>query len=154
MCSSDLAGHDVASFDPWFQRELGEIDAFRDFLSSIATNLTPEILLQAKVMGFSDKDIAKATGCDEQAVRAKRCELGIHPTFGEVDTCAGEFEAKTPYYYSYYGWGTTGKTSARSTRLAGQKRKIMVLGGGAPAGRRTGFVESCFEHAEEIFEWE
>ena len=64
------------------------------------------LLRQAKVFGFSDKEIAAAIGSDEITVRTKRLELGIHPTFGEVDTCAGEFEAKTPYYYSYYGFST------------------------------------------------
>ena len=151
-----LAGHDVASFDPWFKRELDEIDAFRAYLSSNAAGrkssscrpstvecqlpIDASLLHHAKVFGFSDKEIAQAIGSDEITVRTKRLELGIHPTFGEVDTCAGEFEAKTPYYYSYYGF-STGLT--RFTRLPHPtnssnlvnpvnpvKKKIMVLGGG------------------------
>ena len=135
-----LAGHDVASFDPWFKRELDEIEAFRSYLASIASSLTPDVLRQAKVFGFSDKEIAAAIGSDEITVRNNRLALGIRPEFGEVDTCAGEFEAKTPYYYSYYGF-STGLT--RFTRLPHPtnssnlvnpvnpvKKKIMVLGGG------------------------
>ena len=62
------------------------------------------LLLQAKVFGFSDKEIAAAIGSDEITVRNSRLALGIRPEFGEVDTCAGEFEAVTPYYYSYYSF--------------------------------------------------
>lgn len=140
-----LAGHDVASFDPWFKRELDEIEAFRKWLGQFRlaaknienaknTNmLRPEVLRQAKVFGFSDKEIATAIGSDEITVRTKRLELGIHPEFGEVDTCAGEFEAKTPYYYSYYSLAAeNAKTECPllSLRTLRQKHKIMILGGG------------------------
>ena len=111
-----LAGHDAAGFDPWFKRELDEIEAFRKFLAAkfSATKNTKEnqenlcdlcdlcgketnsLLRQAKVFGFSDKEIAAAIGTDEITVRKNRLALGIRPEFGEVDTCAGEFEAKTP----------------------------------------------------------
>ena len=137
-----LAGHDATAFDPWFRAQLDEIEEFRSYLASIASCLTPDILRQAKVFGFSDKEIALAIGCDEVAVREKRHALGIRPEFGEVDTCAGEFEAATPYYYSYYGWrtnGTSGTTETAKTCQLSQRsqlsqpyprRKIMVLGGG------------------------
>ena len=142
-----LAGHDVASFDPWFKRELEEIEAFRAYLSSNAAGrkssgcrpstvecqlpIDALLLRQAKAFGFSDKEIAAAIGSDEITVRNNRLALGIRPTFGEVDTCAGEFEAKTPYYYSYYGWETsgTGACPAGHASPAGP-RKVMILGGG------------------------
>ena len=103
------------------------------------------MFLQAKVFGFSDKEIAAAIGSDEIAVRNSRLALGIRPEFGEVDTCAGEFEAVTPYYYSYYGYGTAGTTETTGTAVYGDssrtsqmsrssqspsRPKIMVLGGG------------------------
>jgi carbamoyl-phosphate synthase large subunit len=154
-----LAGHDANAFDPWFKRELEEIEEFRKFLGfhkdlftgPRTTNREPPttnrevsaLLRQAKAMGFSDKEIAKAVGADEITVRTKRLELGIRPEFGEVDTCAGEFEAKTPYYYSYYGHGTTGTAVPRGSWLVARgngdetpttnhqpRKKIMVLGGG------------------------
>ncbi len=164
-----LAGHDVESFDPWFKAQLDEIEAFRKFLESqkdvltgfsrstgsgLEENANPAnpvnpvlkngqahlLLRQAKAFGFSDKEIAAAIGCDEIAVRAKRIALGIRPEYGAVDTCAGEFEAKTPYYYSYYGFsaGLTGfarlPLPANSSDLVNPvnpaKKKIMVLGGG------------------------
>ena len=143
-----LAGHDAESFDPWFKAQLGEIEAFRAFLGRAAAAsaaLPPEILQQAKVFGFSDKEIAEAIGEDENTVRTKRLNLGIRPAFGEVDTCAGEFEAKTPYYYSYYDYADVTSTSlpepqtdVTSTSLPVPQKggsrlsrpKIMVLGGG------------------------
>ena len=136
-----LAGHDASTFDPWFRAQLDEIEAFRHFLGTASriSCLSPEILRQAKAFGFSDREIAEAIGCDEISVRENRIANGIRPDFGEVDTCAGEFEAKTPYYYSYYGWGMTGETSgagatgaclASRACPASQKPKIMILGGG------------------------
>ena len=163
-----LAGHDVAGFDPWFKAQLNEIEAFKEFLGSqknILTGFTrltglngkenpvnpvnsvennnkiAAILRQAKAFGFSDREIAEAIGENEITVRTKRLELGIHPEFGEVDTCAGEFEAKTPYYYSYYGWGTKGTLGTMGTCSLSQlspksqlsqphRPKIMILGGG------------------------
>ena len=145
-----LAGHDASAYDPWFKAQLDEIEAFRAYLTSNASCLTPSLLRQAKAFGFSDKEIAEAIGTDEITVRTKRLELGIRPEFGEVDTCAGEFEARTPYYYSYYGMnianvemlpitrtnaqlgigntdtGNIGKTGNNQLSL----KKVMILGGG------------------------
>ena len=119
-----LAGHDAATFDPWFKAQLDEIEAFRAYLKTAM--LDEALLRQAKVFGFSDKEVAAAVKCDEASIRARRLALGIRPAFGEVDTCAGEFEAKTPYYYSYYSCDNhqTIKPSNHQTK------KIMILGGG------------------------
>ena len=124
-----LAGHDVMSFDPWFRTQLEEIEAFKGFLTAKGEKaLEGDALRQAKALGFSDREIAKAVGTDENSVRNSRLALGIHPEFGEVDTCAGEFEAKTPYYYSYYSMAAKGELEQQ--KAAGQKKKIMILGGG------------------------
>ena len=138
-----LAGHDASAFDPWFKAQLDEIAAFREYLGVKNSELrvkgselnVAKLLRQAKAFGFSDREIAEAIGSDEATVRAKRIELGIHPEFGEVDTCAGEFEAKTPYYYSYYSNVANVKmlpiANANSQLAAGNTtKKIMVLGGG------------------------
>ena len=158
-----LKYHHAETYDPWFKRELDEIEAFREFLESQKNLLTgftgltglkskdnhvnlvdpvekdheaSLLLRQAKVFGFSDKEIAEAIGSDEITVRTKRLELGIRPEFGEVDTCAGEFEAVTPYYYSYYSLAAENAENAktecplRSLRTLRQKHKIMILGGG------------------------
>ena len=122
-----LKYHDDSGYDPWFKRELEEIEKFLELLSSLETpDELVELLPQAKVFGFSDRQIAEATGLTEDEIRLQRLALGIRPEFGEVDTCAGEFEAVTPYYYSYYGWGSD--LAAKNAK--GDKKKIMVLGGG------------------------
>ena len=125
-----LKYHDETAYDPWFKRELAEIEAYRNGLKGLG-GLEDEILRQAKVFGFSDKEIAAAVGCNEDEIRAMRLRLGIRPEFGEVDTCAGEFKARTPYYYSYYKYGsTTTRHSSLVTHRSPQKQRIMVLGGG------------------------
>ncbi len=79
-------------------------------------------LRRAKKLGFSDRQIAFARGVTEAEVRAARIEAGIIPTYRLVDTCAAEFEAYTPYYYSTYG--------SENEMRRSDRRKIMILGGG------------------------
>jgi carbamoyl-phosphate synthase large subunit len=85
--------------------------------------LNPETLAKAKSLGFSDRQIAHLTGQTEDAVRAERKRSGIVPSYRLVDTCAAEFEAYTPYYYSTYD---RGDDEVRPS----DKRKVMILGGG------------------------
>ena len=128
-----LKFHDETSYDPWFKRELAELKAYKEFLATFAAKTLPtDVLRQAKIMGFSDKDIAASLGTTEEHIRAQRLNENIHPTYGAVDTCAGEFEAKTPYYYSTYRWNEQGQSAAQATTksAAPQKPRIMVLGGG------------------------
>ncbi len=80
------------------------------------------LLRRAKKLGFSDRQIAHLSGKQESEVREQRKSAGIIPTYRLVDTCAAEFEAYTPYYYSTYG--------TENEIRAGTKRKIMILGGG------------------------
>src|SRR5678816_3293495 len=85
--------------------------------------MNAEQLAKAKSLGFSDRQIANLTGRTEDAVRAERKELGLVPSYRLVDTCAAEFEAYTPYYYSTYD---RGDDEVRPS----DKRKVMILGGG------------------------
>src|SRR5215211_3570132 len=82
-----------------------------------------ELLAKAKSYGFSDRQIAHLTGQTEDAVRADRKRIGIVPSYRLVDTCAAEFEAYTPYYYSTYDCGDD---EVKQT----DRRKVMILGGG------------------------
>ena len=79
-------------------------------------------LLRAKKLGFSDQQLAVANCATENGIRARRQSSGVLPTYRLVDTCAAEFEAYTPYYYSTYG--------DENERRESGKRKIMILGGG------------------------
>ncbi|MEJ5237794.1 MAG: carbamoyl-phosphate synthase large subunit [Limisphaera sp.] len=85
--------------------------------------MNAELLAQAKALGFSDRQIAHLTGRTEDEVRALRKELGLLPSYRLVDTCAAEFEAYTPYYYSTYD---RGDDEVRPS----DRRKVMILGGG------------------------
>jgi carbamoyl-phosphate synthase large subunit len=118
--------HSLTYIDPWFLKHIAEIleveRAIRE--SGIQQKLldNPEQLRAAKSWGFSDQRIAQLTGTDEETVRQKRFSFGISPVYKLVDTCAAEFEAYTPYYYSTYET----ENEARPT----QKPKVMILGGG------------------------
>jgi carbamoyl-phosphate synthase large subunit len=107
--------HKATRIDPWFLRNMKEI---ADFEPTICEQNMPE----AKRLGFSDQQIATRLGKDEQAVRALRVARGVTPAYKLVDTCAAEFEAYTPYYYSTYDAEDEARPSTR--------RKIMILGGG------------------------
>ena len=85
--------------------------------------MTAEQLAKAKALGFSDRQIAHLTGRSEDDVRAERKRLGLVPSYRLVDTCAAEFEAYTPYYYSTYDCGDDEVKPS-------DRRKVMILGGG------------------------
>lgn len=112
--------------------------------------MNAEILAKAKALGFSDRQIAHLTGRTEDAVRAERKRLGLVPSFRLVDTCAAEFEAYTPYYYSTYD---RGDDESRPS----DKRKVVILGGGPNRiGQGIEFdyccVHAAFALKEEGFE--
>ncbi|MEE3061747.1 MAG: carbamoyl-phosphate synthase large subunit, partial [Verrucomicrobiota bacterium] len=93
-----------SGIDLWFTTQLGQIHRIRQEIG--ATTLTEcdeESFREAKEAGFSDRQLADAWGCEPSEVRERRESLGIRTTFRLVDTCAAEFEAFTPYYYSSYG---------------------------------------------------
>ncbi|MDB4389833.1 carbamoyl-phosphate synthase large subunit [Akkermansiaceae bacterium] len=106
---------DATQIDPWFLENMRIIVEEGKDLSNLD-------LRTAKKLGFSDVQIAHARGISQDEVRAARKEKGIIPTYRLVDTCAAEFEAATPYYYSTYG----DENEARET----DKKKIVILGGG------------------------
>ena len=105
----------ATQIDRWFLVHLKEI-------ADEGANLADLDLRRAKKLGFSDKQIALARGESEDSVREKRKGVGILPTYRLVDTCAAEFEAYTPYYYSTYG----DENEARDS----ETKKIIILGGG------------------------
>src|SRR5216117_2960470 len=85
--------------------------------------MNADLLAKAKALGFSDRQIAHLTGRTEEQVRAERRQLGLVPSYRLVDTCAAEFEAYTPYYYSTYD---RGDDEVRPS----DTKKVMILGGG------------------------
>lgn len=106
---------DATSIDRWFLEHL-------KIIVDEGKNLGTMDLRKAKKLGFSDFQIAHARGSSQDEIRAERKEKAIIPTYRLVDTCAAEFEAHTPYYYSTYG----DENEARET----DQKKIVILGGG------------------------
>jgi len=99
-----------------------EQQAGRPSVETAGTAILPSNLRRLKKLGFSDRQIAKAYHTSEDTIRAERKQKGIIPTYRLVDTCAAEFEAYTPYFYSTYG----DENEARQS----DKKKIIILGGG------------------------
>lgn len=115
--------YELTAIDPWFLDKLQELLETEKFLKRTPLHsLTYDQLLAMKRQGFSDRQIAYATKTTEDEVRAYRKGLNIIPVYKTVDTCAAEFEAFTPYYYSTY--------EPETEVLPSSKRKVMILGGG------------------------
>jgi carbamoyl-phosphate synthase large subunit len=114
---------DLTKIDPWFLHQLREIHEMEEALRArTLASLGVLELRRAKQFGFSDTQLAHLLKSDAPAVRAARESQGIRTTYRLVDTCAAEFEAFTPYYYSSYG--------DENEVIPSKKPKIMILGGG------------------------
>jgi carbamoyl-phosphate synthase large subunit len=113
-------------YDPWFLHQILDLIKLERRICSEGaedpSDLDGELLLEAKRYGLSDKRIAGLLGCEEKAVIEKRQKEGIHASYHIVDTCAGEFEAETPYFYSTYGEIDEGD------RIAGDAVVILASG--------------------------
>ncbi len=120
--------HSVAFYDPWFLRQMEAIVAAEQ---EVKKNGLPDNrvgLLRLKQLGFSDKQLARFAGIEEARVGARRQKLAVHPVFKRIDTCAAEFEARTPYMYSTYETDAMGAAECESQPT--DKKKIVILGGG------------------------
>ena len=137
---SDEEIHALSRIDPWFLAKLRTlIEAEGSLLKGRSlAELDASSLLQLKQLGYSDRQIAWATGSDELSVRNHRTQLGVTPVFKTVDTCAAEFASSTPYHYSSYerpvrrlgADGALETLTPSSEVQADDRRKVMILGGG------------------------
>ena len=115
--------HEMTSIDPWFLAQMRELIDIEKRVEGVnLADISREDLFFLKQKGFSDKRLAKLTGCHEDDVRNCRHALNIRPVYKRVDTCAAEFETKTAYMYSTYQTEDESQPS--------DKKKIVVLGGG------------------------
>ena len=121
----------LSSIDPWFLYHIQQIQEFESRLRQMALqgkggegpeHWDPDFLKQVKEYGFSDVLLADIFGVTEESIRQSRKSKGVEPVYKLVDTCAAEFEAYTPYYYSTYEQ----ENEIRSSK----KRKVVILGGG------------------------
>ncbi|AUH69101.1 MULTISPECIES: carbamoyl-phosphate synthase large subunit [Gordonia] len=141
--------YEATSIDPWF---LAEIDGIRQIGHEVrdAESLDEFTLRVAKSNGLSDRQIAVLRGTDEDAIRELRTGMGVRPVYKTVDTCAAEFEAKTPYHYSSYELDP-----AATTEIAAQteRPKVLILGSGPNRiGQGIEFDYSCVHAALTLSE--
>ncbi len=115
--------HEITMVDKWFIDKIAILTEMEDRLEKEGRTLSAETLREAKRMEFPDNVIAGLTGFTGEEIREKRYENGIIASYKMVDTCAAEFEAQTPYYYSVYG----GENEAEETK---GRKKVLVLGSG------------------------
>lgn len=115
--------HKLTKIDPWF---LNQIDSLlhleREIQKHTLDTISKDLLLEAKQKGYADRQIAHLLNCLESQVNVKRKELNVNRVYKLVDTCAAEFEAQTPYYYSTF--------EDENESVSSDKRKIIVLGSG------------------------
>jgi carbamoyl-phosphate synthase large subunit len=116
--------HDMTQIDKFFLYKIQSIINFEDYLNSLSPEeiLKHDNLLKAKRMGFSDAILSQITGYKEKYIRDHRRETGIIPTYKMVDTCAAEFEAKTPYYYGTY--------EGEDEVAVSNNKKVVIIGAG------------------------
>ena len=145
-------------YDPWFIAQIRTIVEAEQRLQAAGLPDDAAGLLAYKEMGFSDARLASLTGGDEAAVASLRAALGVHPVFKRVDTCAAEFEARTPYMYSAYesapggGVGEDG-AGAECEAQPSDRNKVIVLGGGPNRiGQGIEFDYCCVHAAYAIAE--
>ncbi len=132
---------EASMIDPWFVDQVAQVVAGDAHIRGRELAAMGETeLREAKRLGTSDARIAALTGSSEAAVRTRRDELGVHPVFKTVDTCAGEFPARTPYHYSTYETET-------EVRAADRPRVIILGAGPNRIGQGIEFDYACVHAA-------
>ncbi len=125
---------EITKIDMWFLKQYEELYFLEKEISTFnIDSIDKELLLEAKQKGYGDRQIAHMLGCLESQVYNKREELGINRVYKLVDTCAAEFEAKTPYYYSTFESDmqtVDGERYSQNESIVTDKKKIIVLGSG------------------------
>ncbi|MBB4630510.1 carbamoyl-phosphate synthase large subunit [Sphingosinicella soli] len=125
---SDADIHRLSAYDPWFIARIREIVEAEEKVRENGLPRDAEGFRNLKAMGFSDARLATLVGWHEAAVSEQRRGLGVRPVFKRIDTCAAEFEAKTPYMYSTYEAPSFGVPEDESQPT--DAKKVVILGGG------------------------
>ncbi|MEO5789086.1 carbamoyl-phosphate synthase large subunit [Gelidibacter sp.] len=126
--------HEITKIDMWFLKQYEELHYLEKEISTFTIDtIEHDLLLEAKQKGYGDRQIAHMLNCLESQVYKKRDELNIHRIFKLVDTCAAEFKAQTPYYYSTFENDVEladGTRMSANESIVSDKKKIIVLGSG------------------------
>ncbi len=134
--------HEITKIDEWFIDKIAILVEMEERLKK--EELTPELLKEAKRIEFPDGVIARLTGRSERAIHDLRYQYGITAAFKMVDTCAAEFEAETPYYYSVFG-------SEDEAACTSDRKKVLVLGSGPIRIGQGVEFDYCSVHATWAF---
>ncbi|WP_395050330.1 carbamoyl-phosphate synthase large subunit [Flavobacterium sp.] len=140
--------HEITKIDMWFLKQYEELYSLEKEISNFKLETLPrELLLEAKQKGFADRQIAHMLGCLESQIHALRMSKNINRVFKLVDTCAAEFKALTPYYYSTFEAEiekANGERYVHNESIVTKKKKIIVLGSGPNRiGQGIEFDYSC-----------
>ncbi|MBT8256393.1 MAG: carbamoyl-phosphate synthase large subunit, partial [Bacteroidia bacterium] len=126
--------HEITKIDMWFLKQYEELYMLEQEISKYTLDTLPrELMLEAKQKGYGDRQIAHMLKCLESQVYKKREELNIQRVYKLVDTCAAEFKAETPYYYSTFESEmktSDGKVYSENDSVVTDRKKIIVLGSG------------------------
>jgi carbamoyl-phosphate synthase large subunit len=126
--------HEITKIDMWYLRQYESLINLEKEISSCSIDtITKDLLLEAKQKGFADRQIAHMLGCLESVVYKKRKSMNINRVYKLVDTCAAEFTAKTPYYYSTFEEEIKlpdGTVYTENESVSSDRKKIIVLGSG------------------------
>ena len=127
----------LTKIDSWFLNQIEELVEFeKEIEKNTLDTLSKDLMLEAKQKGYADRQIAHLLRCLESQVHSKRKDLNINRVYKLVDTCAAEFEAKTPYYYSTF--------EAENESISSNKKKVIILGSGPNRiGQGIEFDYSC-----------
>ncbi|HCW06412.1 MAG TPA: carbamoyl-phosphate synthase large subunit, partial [Cytophagales bacterium] len=113
----------LTKIDKWFLEQIWElIELEKEIERHDLLSIPVELMRTAKEKGYADRQIAHLIGCLESEVHQKRRQMGINRVYKLVDTCAAEFEAKTPYYYSTF--------DSENESTVSNRKKVIVLGSG------------------------
>ena len=119
----------ACTVDPWFLREIAGLVQAEAEVRAHGLPASAAVLRRLKALGFGDQRLATLSGTDAGTVARLRADLGVHPVFKRIDTCAAEFESRTPYMYSCYETGAGG-ASPECEADPSPRRKVIILGGG------------------------
>ena len=134
----------ITGMDPFFVNKIKNIVKMEEELKTYTLEtFTPEMMQSYKKMGFSDHGIAELTGCKEEEVRAFRTKHHIFPVYKMVDTCAGEFEAVSPYYYATY--------DKENEAIPTNKKKVLVIGSGPIRIGQGIEFDYCSVHSIDVY---
>ena len=140
--------HEITKIDMWFLKQYEQLYTLEKEISNLKLETLPrELLLEAKQKGFADRQIAHMLGCLESQIHNLRSSMNINRVFKLVDTCAAEFKAQTPYYYSTFEAEiekANGERYVHNESIVTEKKKIIVLGSGPNRiGQGIEFDYSC-----------